>query len=389
MVGALAFISCEQSGSHGGGGGGGASGGGGGGSSVSGTTPEEDATKLWPAQEDNGTKWGYIDASGKMAIEAQFDNVSYFSCGCARVWVDGAYKFIDKTGNVISENMPTDAVVDNYFYYNVCRYVQNDLYSFMDKNFQPLFTPKFKKLSVMSADGLAFCSEIENLYGYCDKLGEMVISPQFDLVSVFNGGVAVVGRDGNQGVLYGLINTKGDFVIDYSYTPLYNIGEGIIAFYNSNDKYGLLDNKGNEILSATFDDVYVFSEGMAIVRKDDKYGYINKKGEYAIEPMKLEYATEFSDGVAWIKEPNGGNWEVIDKTGTVILTLSSQQTAYSTFHNGLAMIWEDSQLKYINKKGDVIYTWHPGSNAPSLEMQQTEIMNQFHHEIIGNKDYIR
>ena len=48
-------------------------------------------------------KYGFIDKSGKMVIEPQFDGASDFSEGLAQVEKDGKWGFIDKSGKVVIE----------------------------------------------------------------------------------------------------------------------------------------------------------------------------------------------------------------------------------------------------------------------------------------------
>ena len=48
-------------------------------------------------------KYGFIDKNGKVVIEPQFDNVSAFSEGLAKVEKDGKWGFIHKSGKVVIE----------------------------------------------------------------------------------------------------------------------------------------------------------------------------------------------------------------------------------------------------------------------------------------------
>ena len=48
-------------------------------------------------------KYGFIDKSGKVVIELQFDDAGYFSEGLACVEKDDKYFFIDKSGKVVIE----------------------------------------------------------------------------------------------------------------------------------------------------------------------------------------------------------------------------------------------------------------------------------------------
>jgi len=49
------------------------------------------------------------------------------------------------------------------------------------------------------------------------------------------------------------------------------------------DKYGYVNAKGEQVIECKFDVAEDFNEGLARVQKDDKWGYINTKGEQIIE----------------------------------------------------------------------------------------------------------
>jgi len=62
-----------------------------------------------------------------------------------------------------------------------------------------------------------------------------------------------------------------------------------------------------------FDHATKFSDGLALVKKDGKFGYINAKGQVVI-PFEYSYATSFSGGMATVKKD--GKLGTIDKTGS-------------------------------------------------------------------------
>ena len=49
-----------------------------------------------------------------------------------------------------------------------------------------------------------------------------------------------------------------------------------------------------------FDEVFDFREGFANVKKDGKWGYIDKKGKVVIEPQ-FDDASDFSEGFVKVK----------------------------------------------------------------------------------------
>jgi hypothetical protein len=67
---------------------------------------------------------------------------------------------------------------------------------------------------------------------------------------------------------------------------------------NKQGKSGYLNEKMQTVIPFKFDKVMPFSEGYAVVVVDDKYGFINTKGEIVIEPQ-FDYAKGFIDGVVY------------------------------------------------------------------------------------------
>jgi hypothetical protein len=53
-----------------------------------------------------------------------------------------------------------------------------------------------------------------------------------------------------------------------------------------NGKWGYVDRTGKTVVEPQFDYTYGFHGGLAMVLIDDKFGYINPKGEYIWKPTK-------------------------------------------------------------------------------------------------------
>jgi len=132
-------------------------------------------------EEWNGVvKWGFMDTSGAMVIEPQFDFIRGFSEGLAAVGFpqeddSTLWGFIDKTGVLVIE--PRFAGVDPF------------------------------------SEGLAPVVVWEGdvpKWGYIDTSGAMVIEPRFEWAAEFSEGLAAVGT--NSG-LFGFIDRTGAFVI--------------------------------------------------------------------------------------------------------------------------------------------------------------------------------
>jgi hypothetical protein len=117
-------------------------------------------------------------------------------------------------------------------------------------------------------------------------------------------------------------------------------------------RWGFINSKGI-VVSPQFDNVYNFSEGLASVLVDDKWGFINRAGEMVIPPQFDDCADGFSEGLASVRV--GYKWGAIDLTGNLVIPF--QFDLLCMFSEGLAIAyisgtvkkkWDDEQLE-INK----------------------------------------
>lgn len=95
-----------------------------------------------------------------------------------------------------------------------------------------------------------------------------------------------------------------------------------------------------------------FSEGLVVARINQKYGYINPKGEIAIQPQ-FTNATPFSEGLAAVQVRD--QWGYIDKTGKMVISPQFSQQP-EPFSEGLAKVVVKNQTGFINKTGQLVFT---------------------------------
>lgn len=97
----------------------------------------------YAAVEING-KWGFIDRTGKLAVEAKYDDVKDFYNGLAIVGIKDRksfrYGFIDTTGRIVIKPVYLDA---GYFAYGLAPVKIGKKYGFIDKSGQVVIQPKY------------------------------------------------------------------------------------------------------------------------------------------------------------------------------------------------------------------------------------------------------
>ena len=316
-------------------------------------TPETDATKLYPAKDSIGESWGFINEKGKFVIPSSFNMASVFSCGYARVVMNDGYKFINKKGTVCS-TLSFDNASD--FYYGYSTIMLDGDYGLLDKNMNMVIQPQFKSLGLMGDNGLiAAKREYDSNYEYMDVNENTKIPPMFDYADAFKDGIAIVKVSGK----YGAINPSGDFAIQPTYKyPLENLGNGLISYRSDDFKLGILNKQGEVVVASEYVQFGQVGEGLIPFMSKSDWGYMNTKGEIVI-PAMYSNAKPFNEGYAWVKQSTFGNYYCINTDAQVVFELPEGEVPVTEFHNGLSLVQSDDSCKYVNTKGNVIYSW-PG-----------------------------
>lgn len=293
------------------------------------------------ARVKSAGKWGFIDRSGKWIVEPQFEMASDFSEGLAVVAAprqiftgakgEGkmAWGYIDTNGKMV---IPAHFFEANDFSEGLAmvRRTGGNTEVITDA-----FSTKFYKM--------------EEVAGYIDKTGVMVIPPRFSKAMSFSEGLACVQFIG--GEKSGYIDKSGKVVIELAHwaaepsggisVPAANFREGL-AFVDTATgfvhvpKWGYIDTKGTVVMTPDANKASPFSEGLAVVGKGKlrfTYGYVDRTGKTVI-PLQYKYAWPFAEGLAAVKTDKG--WGYIDPTGKVVIEPKFDM-AYP-FKEGLARV---------------------------------------------------
>ncbi len=171
------------------------------------------------------------------------------------------------------------------------------------------------------------------MYAVCGADGSWVSG--FDYVSVYPmelGVLCVSDEEANLAVCYAEDGTLLFDTVNFSDRSMMAAGsvstlaqcEGglMLCTYQRGTKSFLRSDgtalNRNEGRTSYFEDALPFSEGLAAVKNNGLWGYIDTNGEYVVQPQ-YEQATGFTGGSAAVY--GGGMWQIIDRTGTVRLTL--------------------------------------------------------------------
>jgi hypothetical protein len=106
--------------------------------------------------------------------------------------------------------------------------------------------------------------------------------------------------------------------------------------YQKDDFFGFIDTSAAVIIPALFDAVSAFSEGLAVVNKNDSIYFINKENKDPFDQYFTE-AYNFNNGIAAVK--HGNQWCFINRQGQIISPLYEEineisNNCYTVKQNG-------------------------------------------------------
>lgn len=192
-------------------------------------------------------------------------------------------------------------------------------------------------------------------WGYIDQSGNNVIAPQFDRAFTFREGLALVRNSDHK---YGFIDEKGQYKIQPAYKDAGGFSEGLANVVKENQRIEYIDRSGRtEItLDGSIETAYPFKEGVAMIRKDEKYGYIDKKGKIII-PAQYEEAGHFSEGKAYVVlsgSDKDQQYGYINKEGKLVINPQFERAG--DFKEGMAMIKTGKKYGFISESGKISIT---------------------------------
>ncbi|MBS1605240.1 MAG: WG repeat-containing protein [Bacteroidetes bacterium] len=240
-------------------------------------------------------KDGYINKKGEITIPPIFYQAGLFQNGFAKVQKDmmNAGCFINKDGQTI---LTKRLGLSSTYSEGLINCKENEKWGYMDISGEIVVEPILEYAHPFY-EGMAAIQPVslkrkkkrsENLYGFINKTGEMVIPPDYCGADLrFSEGLCAVGGEG-----FGFINVTGELVIPYQFYYADHFSEGLACVRNTeNGKYGFINKEGSVTIRQDFDSADAFKNGLASVHLGKEFGktlagYINKNGYYVWEPSR-------------------------------------------------------------------------------------------------------
>ncbi|MDD4891303.1 MAG: WG repeat-containing protein [Phycisphaerae bacterium] len=202
-------------------------------------------------------------------------------------------------------------------------------------------------------DAMLHPVQVAGRFGYINGDGEIVIKPQFSKARPFVGRWAAACEGGR----WGVIDQTGEWVIPPRFgapkefydgrAPIRGLGVG-----GTQSDY--LTPSGELPSRIRFSDCRRYSGGFGPAQVNGRWGFVDSRGEFAIEPAYQD-VRGFSEGLAavWV----GGRMGYVDGKGVVVIPpqfdLPAEEAAPCDFSQGLAAVRIDGKWGYIDRAGKV------------------------------------
>lgn len=210
---------------------------------------------------------------------------------------------------------------------------ENGLYGYIDSTGAVVIPPKFKGAGEFS-EGLAPVRE-NGLYGYINSVDEMIISPQFEYAEPFFEDAAIVYNNGSP--FY--INKFGKQLFDCSgYNKITNFANGKAFVYTRSNNYGLVNKKGELIIDTIYTSITSFINGVAVVQrknpdstKKNVYGVIDTNGNIIVPLGKYSRIENYYNGFAYVSSRANDEQKTegfIDTKGNLLFSLQASEHSF-------------------------------------------------------------
>lgn len=318
----------------------------------------------------------YIDVNADTLLVVPYRDAKSFENGKAKVFRNDEYNYINKTGVLLSDwkEIPDD--------YRPIKY--NEKYGYINKNGNLAIPYEFDYAKDFK-DGFAQISN-EKFWALINTNGEK-ISDWYDKIGDFNGEIAPVEKAGN----FGFINKDGRFVgkwyqivepLDYGlykvmqyqkFAVVNQSGEIVTQWYDKiyefegeylkvqkGDKYAYLNSIG-AMMIGWYDQIGELVNNTILVKNNGKFAYYNTKKQLTSEWFDTLYT--YSEGYAVARKDD--KFGFIDEYGNIVFDF--QFTDAHSFNNGLAYVEKDNKVAYMNKQGNFPLGWNERVNYFSSE----------------------
>mgnify|MGYP001556627106 CR=1 FL=1 len=189
--------------------------------------------------------------------------------------------------------------------------------------------------------------QLEKKYGIINTKGELILECEYNYLGDFSEGAIMVVKDDK----YGFADTSGKIIIPIEYdfeehSLLSSKFKNNMVNVEKGKKQFLISKEQKRITKKEYQHIMPFSCGLAAIEQDDKWGYIDTTMKEYI-PLGYQFADDFIDTIAKVTDLVGKTGFINKKGKTVIEFLYDKATS---FKNGFSIVTLNNKRSLINIK---------------------------------------
>lgn len=227
-----------------------------------------------------------------------------------------------------------------------------------------------------------------NMWGFIDKDSIVMIPFEYEFLNPFENGLAYAKQANKEFFI-----TKNNLKLEGDYDKVDVFSHGLAAV-RKNGKWRFINEIGKVVIPTIYDNVDYFRfSGLSSVSKNGKSGFINKLGEEII-PIIYEGAYQEMRDQNVLVEKNT-KWAIFDNAGKQLTdfkysSLENFKRAYNTdfskdifnrdestfFENGAALVENNGKFEFINKNGQDAFSNNKFDSASVFDTYRNAIVKK-------------
>src|SRR6266404_1757930 len=186
----------------------------------------------------------------------------------------------------------------------------------------------------------------DDLIGYIDPCGEVVVAPIYEAGAFFSEGKAAIMPSGGK---TGFLGANGQLALPFEFEGLGYFHEGLCSI-GRDCLVGAISQSGTWIVRPEFAFISEFSDGLAFASEDGQHvGFIDVTGAFRI-PARFETAQCFRSGLAAVRQ--GGRWGYLDADGDIRIPFRFDGPRAQPFTCGMAGVCSGGAWGFIDAHGE-------------------------------------
>ena len=265
-------------------------------------------TRFIALEQDYETGWdmvGFLDDSGNILLEPQFDFLSFQEGISVKRGENGLWGFIDFQGNWVIPSVYEDT--DVFWLDELMAVRKNGQWGFINRSGEVVIDFQFESVLVGFASGLSFASQ-NSLWGLIDIKGNWLTEAIYEKFFFPWSHLPAVQKDGR----IGFLDSSGNLAIDFKFPGLDEWETGYATFSDGRATLLTFEEEGTEGVIARRLLHALFSGERRISETNYRWIVINETGEI-IPTKEYDYVFPYSDGFAVAARDN--RWFMLDREG--------------------------------------------------------------------------